>query len=299
MRGENAILVSILVLSYNAGNYITDLLESILNQQYKELELIIADDHSSDSTIERVKKWLLENGERFKRTQLLTSDHNNGTVRNINNGLKYCRGEFVKIIAADDILMPNCILDSVNVCLDKNWGMVIGKAVWVQDDGISPAPHEEDKSAEEAFYKMDARQQHTELLKNNNLICTPTAFYTMNFLEKYQGFDEAYTLIEDYPFWLKITANGDHINHFDHVVVKYRQSTTSATNPEKAVQIYNARITKDSKKIFYRQRMRGLLKNGQIKIVVRNMRRYFIRNLVIMLGNSSKNKLCYALTRFE
>ena len=116
----------------------------------------------------------------------------------------------------------------------------------------------------------------------------------MSFLKKYQGFDEAYTLIEDYPFWLKITANGDHINHFDHVVVKYRQSTTSATNPEKAVQIYNARITKDSKKIFYRQRMWGLL-----KIVVRNIRKYFMRDLVIMLGNSSKNKLCYALTRFE
>ena len=85
----------------------------------------------------------------------------------------------------------------------------------------------------------------------------------------------------------------------DHVVVKYRQSITSATNPEKAVQIYNARITKDSKKIFYRQRMWGLLKNGQIKIVVRNIRKYFIRDLVIMLGNSSKKKLCYALTRFE
>jgi len=45
--------------------------------------------------------------------------------------------------------------------------------------------------------------------------------------------------------------------------------------------------------------MWGLLKNGQIKIVVRNIRRYFIRDLVIMLGNSSKKKLCYALTRFE
>ena len=274
MGGENTILVSVLVMSYNAEAYIIDLLESILHQQYAELELIIADDNSRDRTIEKIKHWLLMNGGRFERTRLLTSDRNNGTVRNINNGLKYCKGKFIKIIAADDILMSNCISDSVKVCLNHNWEMVIGKAEWVQDDGKSPALHNENKRAEDAFYKM-------------------------SFLKKYQGFDEAYTLIEDYPFWLKITANGDHINHFDHVVVKYRQSITSATNPEKAVQIYNARITKDSKKIFYRQRMWGLLKNGQIKIVVRNIRRYFIRDLVIMLGNSSKNKLCYALTRFE
>lgn len=299
MGEANAILVSVLVMSYNAEAYIIDLLESILHQQYAELELIIADDNSRDRTIEKIKHWLLMNGGRFERTRLLTSDRNNGTVRNINNGLNYCKGKFIKIIAADDILVPNCISDSVQVCLDHNWEMAIGKAEWVQDDGKSPALHNENKRAEDAFYKMSARQQYAELLKHNDLICSPAAFYKMSFLKKYQGFDEAYTLIEDYPFWLKITANGDHINHFDHVVVKYRQSITSATNPEKAVQIYNARITKDSKKIFYRQRMWGLLKNGQIKIVVRNIRRYFIRDLVIMLGNSSKNKLCYALTRFE
>ena len=97
MHGEaNAILVSVLVMSYNAEAYIIDLLESILHQQYAELELIIADDNSRDRTIEKIKHWLLMNGGRFERTRLLTSNRNNGTVRNINNGLNYCKGKFIK-----------------------------------------------------------------------------------------------------------------------------------------------------------------------------------------------------------
>ena len=296
---KEEVLVSVLVVSYNAENYILDLLESIRGQKYSKLELVIADDHSKDQTVEKVKHWLSDNRERFERVCLLASDFNRGTTKNLNYGLKECKGEFVKIIAADDILMPDCISDCLKACQENHWGILLGEAEWVLEDGITHTPHNENKEESSAFYNMSAKQQHEELLKSNNVICSPTAFYSREFMQRNHGFDEQYALIEDYPFWLKITANGEHINHFDKVVVKYRQSMTSATNPEKAVQIYNVRISKDSKKIFYRQRFIGLLKMGQIKILWQNVRKYLIRDLVILLGNNSGNKLCYGLTRFE
>ncbi|MFR2629428.1 glycosyltransferase [Roseburia inulinivorans] len=297
MNGD--ILVTIILLSYNAERYIIEALQSIKMQNHPKIELIIIDDCSQDNTVNLEKEWLKDNGNIFTNTKLIAQSKNYGTVANSNLGLKYSNGNYINFLAADDILTVNSVEDCLNACIKNQWEIAVGEAEWVQDDGKSPAIHKEDIEKKNKFYAESAQKQYKHLLKDNDIICSPAAFYKMSFLKKYQGFDEAYTLIEDYPFWLKITANGDHINHFDHVVVKYRQSITSATNPEKAVQIYNARITKDSKKIFYRQRMWGLLKNGQIKIVVRNIRRYFIRDLVIMLGNSSKKKLCYALTRFE
>lgn len=292
-------LVSVLVVSYNAEKYILDLLESIGEQTYPRIELIIADDCSRDHTVEIIEQWIRDNEKRVESVRLLTSVTNHGTTKNLNRGLSSCHGEYVKIIAADDILMPDCISDCLMTCVENKWGILLGEAEWVQEDGKTYAPHNENKRERDEFYRMNAKEQNRELLKSNNVICSPTAFYSKEFLDRYHGFDEQYALIEDYPFWLKITSRGEHINHFDKIVVKYRQSMTSATNPEKAVQIYNARISKDSKRVFYRQRIKGLLKNGQIKIVLKNIRKYFIRDLVILLGNNSKNKLCYALTRFE
>ena len=300
MNGD--ILVTIILLSYNAERYIIEALQSIKMQNHPKIELIIIDDCSQDNTVNLEKEWLKDNGNIFTNTKLIAQSKNYGTVANSNLGLKYSNGNYINFLAADDILTVNSVEDCLNACIKNQWEIAVGEAEWVQDDGKSPAIHKEDIEKKNALYtRMNTICGASTVFGVNTSAISITALSKlMRHPENVVGVHFMNpVLIEDYPFWLKITANGDHINHFDHVVVKYRQSITSATNPEKAVQIYNARITKDSKKIFYRQRMWGLLKNGQIKIVVRNIRRYFIRDLVIMLGNSSKNKLCYALTRFE
>ena len=58
-------LVSIVVITYNSSKYVLDTLQSVYNQTYKNLELIISDDCSSDNTVAIVEKWLIDNGNRF------------------------------------------------------------------------------------------------------------------------------------------------------------------------------------------------------------------------------------------
>lgn len=292
-------LVSVLVLSYNASKYIIELLNSIKQQTYKNLELIVADDASKDDTVQIVNAWMQENGSCFARYEVCASAENKGTIRNLNGGLKRCTGNYVKIIAADDMLFPTCIEDCLEYCKEHETEIVIGDALWVLDDGVTETPHNEIPGEKETFYGSDALGQYKLLLESNNVICTPGEFYKKAFLERYGYFDEKYDIIEDYPFWLKITKAGEKINYLDKKVVKYRQSATSATNPEKDTTIYNVRASKASKRIFYDWRFKPLLREGKFGLALRCVRRYLVRDLVIALGNSKKNIVCYGLTRFE
>jgi glycosyltransferase involved in cell wall biosynthesis len=108
------ILVSVPVITYNSSKYVLETLESIKAQTYQNIELIISDDCSTDNTVEICRKWIEENKSRFVRTELITSDVNTGVSANGNRGRNACRGEWIKSIAGDDLLMPNCIESYVN-----------------------------------------------------------------------------------------------------------------------------------------------------------------------------------------
>lgn len=299
MKEMQDCLVSVLVMSFNASNYILDILESIKNQTHKNIELVVADDASKDNTVDIVEKWIADNESFLTGYRISASKGNKGTCRNLNDALKYCSGDYVKIIAADDILFPTCIEDCLEYCLSNDEEMVIGDALWVLDDGVTETPHLKEPIPKEVFYNLSAEEQHKILLEHNNIICTPGEFYKKSFLERFKGFDEEYDIIEDYPFWLKITAAGEQIHYLDKKVVKYRQSATSATNPEKNTAIYNVRASKASKRIFYNLRYKGLMKEKKVGLVAKNVKTYLIRDLVIAFGNSRKNIFCRVLKRFE
>ena len=99
-------LVSVRVVSYNSAQTILDTLESIRKQTYQNIELIVSDDCSKDNTVELVYNWLEANKSRFVRTELITVPFNTGTSANVNRSIKACHGEWIKGIAADDILFP-------------------------------------------------------------------------------------------------------------------------------------------------------------------------------------------------
>lgn len=112
---SNTPLVSFCVITYNSSKYILETLESIKNQIYSNIELIITDDCSSDNTVEICNNWLIENKSRFERTILLTTIKNTGVCGNVVRGEKECQGEYFKIIAGDDYLADSYTTKCVEV----------------------------------------------------------------------------------------------------------------------------------------------------------------------------------------
>ena len=78
-------------------------------QTYRNLELIVTDDCSGDNTVELVKSWIEKNHDRFLRCEVITTPVNTGIPANCNRGLIKSEGEWVKIIAGDDILCNSCV----------------------------------------------------------------------------------------------------------------------------------------------------------------------------------------------
>ena len=293
------ILVSIVIASFNAEKYILDLLESAKEQTHPRLELILADDCSKDNTKQLVTDWVEQNGKRFERVVTIFSETNQGTSKNLNGGLQECTGEYIKIIDGDDILYPFAVEVLLDTCIKENYEILIGDVYWVQDDCETYAEHHDNETHMREFYAMSAEEQYKDLLVANSAVISVGEFFKRSFMERFKGFDERYDLLEDYPFWLKVTKAGVKIPFLETKVAKYRQSTTSVKNPEVNTNIYNIRISKGSKRLFYDWRFKGLLKEKKYGVVWKNIRKYLVRDIVIALGNSDSNKLCRILTRFE
>lgn len=209
-------LVSIVVITYNSEEFIIEALDSIKAQTYQNIELIISDDCSKDSTVSLCQEWIEKNKSRFIDSKLLTVEQNTGITGNINRGCREARGEWIKPLAGDDVLMETCIENNLENCLGKN--IIFSRIEKFLDNGIlGYLPSEKDKY----FFKLSAREQF-KILFRGNVLPAPSSFVRRSFLKDQGFFDEKYPTVEDIPLWLKITYGGEKVYYFDEVTVRYR-----------------------------------------------------------------------------
>ena len=82
-------LVTVAVIAYNSSKTVVETLDSIKNQSYQNLELIVSDDGSTDDTVTVCENWIANHQARFIRTELITVAKNTGTSANINRAIRY------------------------------------------------------------------------------------------------------------------------------------------------------------------------------------------------------------------
>jgi alpha-1,3-rhamnosyltransferase len=128
-------LVTIIVVSYNHARFINENLDSIKAQNYNNIELILADDASSDNSVEVFEKWSMQND--FK---VIKNFHkqNTGLAIILNECLELVTGKYLKLIAADDYLFPNSIKKSVVKLeeLGDQYGLYYGNIQVVDENSI-------------------------------------------------------------------------------------------------------------------------------------------------------------------
>ena len=225
-------LVSIIVITYNSSQYVLETLESARAQTYQNIELIVSDDCSTDDTVEICRKWIDEYEERFVRAELITVEKNSGIPANCNRGVKSATGEWIKLIAGDDLLLTNSI--KVNVGFVNNnkkvkvlfSRMLVFKTIKNEKSIISSYP----LASQISKFNKKAESQYKSILSKNFIWVTPSSFIHCSVFEEIGRFDENYPMYEDYPFWLNITSKGTSLYYMDKKTVMYRKefSTTSS-----------------------------------------------------------------------
>ncbi len=105
-------LASVCIPVRNCQDYIRDAIESVLNQTYRNVELVVVDDASTDKTVEVVQSF------QDSRIRLFTNPRNVGVCANWNLAIAKAHGDYIKLLCADDVLYPGCLEKQVRLLHD-------------------------------------------------------------------------------------------------------------------------------------------------------------------------------------
>ena len=219
-------LVSVFIVTYNSQDYIIDALESVKSQTYQNIELVVSDDCSSDDTLVIVKDWIKHNNIRFVRTEVVETPVNTGIPANYNRAVKACRGEWLKMMDGDDLLLDNCIFDNVDfINKTPNVQVVFSDMYKFEKNNTYKKNF---NSKRKVFFNLDTRDQTIRLLKGN-LLPSQTCFIFADLLKK-NPYNEKYRLLEDYPMWLNLSCKGVKFYYFDKCTAVYRITDSVSSN---------------------------------------------------------------------
>lgn len=226
----NLPFVTIGVLTYNSSEFIIETLESIKAQTYPRLILQISDDCSTDNTIELCENWIEKNKERFEKTKIIVPDHNTGVSGNANRDWDACETEWLKEIAGDDLLMPNCIEDSLKFVEEHSDAILVFSKVRCFGVSKERCKRHEERIFDYSFFNMSPDEQF-ERIKYASCLPTTSAFYNITKLRQYGlRHDERIPLLEDRPKWLNAIRMGIKFHFFDKETVLYRLHEESLSN---------------------------------------------------------------------
>ncbi|TDN82184.1 glycosyltransferase involved in cell wall biosynthesis [Salegentibacter sp. 24] len=128
------ILISIIIPTYNRANLLLSTLESVLNQTYEHVEIIIVDDGSTDDTAEIIKPFL-KNKCIVYTTRPKEKRGGGNAARNY--GYEISRGKYIKWLDSDDVLLPDCLEKQLYIIEQDETDVVFGRSRWFKNDPIT------------------------------------------------------------------------------------------------------------------------------------------------------------------
>ncbi len=183
--------ISIVTPSYNQGKFIRHTIDSILDQNYPNLEYIVIDGGSTDETISILKSY----GKRIRWESKKTK----GQTDAINQGIRKTKGEIVAYLNSDDIYLPNSLFTIGRYFMNHP------EAQWVTGDYYITDAIGNKIQSYIATYKTWLRKFPSKnVLSVANYIIQPSTFWRRSAMEKIGDFDESLRYCMDLDYWFKL-----------------------------------------------------------------------------------------------
>lgn len=211
MLGIENPLVSVVIPCYNHEKFVQDCIQSVIDQTYDNIELIIIDDGSKDNSVDKIKEMIPLCEKRFTNFEFRYRP-NKGLSATLNEALEWCKGEYFSAIASDDIMLKNKTAIQVEF-LNKN------KSVLAVFGGV--------KLIDENNRELSERLSQSEIYDFRKIIMhehdlpAPTQMIRLNALREVGGYNPN-ILIEDWYMWLKLSSIGN-LYYMNELLCLYRQ----------------------------------------------------------------------------
>ena len=184
--------ISVIICTYNRAHYIVQAIESVLRQDFTDLEIIIIDDASNDNTGEIVKKYSNQD----PRIKYFLNEHNLGIAKNRNKGVRLARGQYIAMLDSDDYWIGKDKLQKQFAFLEA-W-----PEVGLIGTDISRVDENSLELGKDYFETVDSAIRKKILLRNQ--FAQSSILFRKDVFNNVGGYDESFSVAEDYDLWLRM-----------------------------------------------------------------------------------------------
>lgn len=226
--------VTVFIPAFNVDRYISEAVESVLAQTYRDFELLVVDDGSTDRTLEILRTYSYDT-----RVRIVANSTNLGRPATRNIGLDLARGEFIAFLDGDDVCLPERLQHQVDY-LDANPG-ITGLGTWMT------LIDETSNSSGDIFYEeaLDADQVACEMLVGCS-IAQGSMMVRQSAIASFR-YNEAFPVAQDYELWARMIQTCKFTNialALTQYRIHSRQATTARSEEQLALvrQVYGHQV---------------------------------------------------------
>ena len=226
-------LYTFIVAHYNQYHYLYTALDSVMRQDYPNVEVIIVDDGSKVFDKDEVEGYLNTNKpQNIKSAQVLVNDENVGIVRSLNRALGCATGSYIQIFAADDCLSDEKVASTFVSEFERpgSQAEAICARAMLADEGLAPTgKYYLGLKAHRRYNSLDAQGQFQQIAVRCDLSMGSTCA-RRELYQRLGPFSERYRHIEDWPFFINLIKNNVRINTIDYRALERRAGGISQTS---------------------------------------------------------------------
>jgi glycosyltransferase involved in cell wall biosynthesis len=215
-------LVSVVCLCYNHAPFVEEAIQSVLQQTYHNIEIVVVDDASTDDSPQRIQRLV----ERFPQLQFFALTSNIGNCAAFNYGLWKTKGSFIIDFATDDVMLPERIQRQVAYfqSLTLDYGVVFTDALYIDVKGKVIRDHFAYLFSKKLLSHIPQGDIYADVLQKY-FVPSPTMMVRRKVFEDLKGYDENLSY-EDFDFWVRSSRSFKYA-FLDATLTKIRKSKQS------------------------------------------------------------------------
>ncbi|SFN27287.1 Glycosyl transferase family 2 [Paenimyroides ummariense] len=249
-------VVSVICICFNHEAFVQQAINSVLNQSYKNIELIVINNASSDNSHQVITDITSKNTsiKYIQFTEPISS------TKAFNYGYKQSKGTYLIDLSADDVLLDDCIEKQVNFFAQQtdNVGLIFGNAHHINENGNRTKPYFKVDGQNKAIDLLLHETNYLRLLSTGIVMCSVASMLTRKHFELLKGYNEE-LFFEDLDYWLRLSRLYE-IKFLDDFLVEKRFLENSLGNQfhkndefskkinQSLRQIYNESIVRNTSK---------------------------------------------------